>query len=66
MLPQFPAVTLPALGACWDRCTQGLQRTLNITWGQPNQVFCGEYVASLLVNDAITGMPMTTGKMVRA
>jgi len=63
-LPQFPAVSMPALGACWDRCTQGLQRTLKLSWSMPTQFACTEYSAGLLVNDGISGLPILTGKMI--
>jgi len=63
-LPQFPAASMPALGACWDRCTQGLQRTLKLSWSMPGQTACGEYSAGLFVADATSGLPMLTGKMI--
>ncbi len=63
-LPQFPAVALPGLGACWDRCTQGLQRPLQVTWSTPNQPACTEYKTKLVVNDAVSGLPLMSGPMV--
>jgi hypothetical protein len=62
-LPQFPAASLPGLGACWDRCTQGLQRTLKVSWNTPGLSACSEYSTPLDVFDGITGLPMLTGKM---
>jgi hypothetical protein len=63
-LPAFPAASLPALGACWDRCTQGLQQTLKISWNTPAQPACTEYTTQLLVNDGTSGLAMLTGTMV--
>jgi hypothetical protein len=63
-LPQFPSASLPGLAACWDRCTQGLQRPLKVSWNTPAQPACTEYVTGLTVTDAITGLPMMAGQMV--
>jgi hypothetical protein len=62
-LPNFPAVSMPALGACWDRCTQGLQRPLFISWGAPGSGSCSEFSAPLNVFDQASGQPLLTGKM---
>jgi hypothetical protein len=62
-LPPFPGASLPGLGACWDRCTQGLQRTLKVSWNAPAQPFCGEYTTPLVVSDATSGLPILTGKL---
>lgn len=63
-LPVFPAISMPGLGACWDRCTQGLQRTLVVTWSAPAPTSCSEYSSALTVIDQVSGQPIMVGKMV--
>jgi len=63
-LPAFPAASLSGLGACWDRCTQGLQRTLKVAWATPGQPACTEYTTQLDVFDGVSGLPLMSGKMV--
>src|SRR5262249_22501408 len=62
-LPAFPSVSMPGLGACWDRCTQGLQRKLIVTWPAPVPNACTEFTTPLTVLDQISGLQLLTGKM---
>src|SRR5262249_32195187 len=63
ILPAFTSFSTPALGACWDRCTQGLQRKLIVTWPAPGLLPCTEYSTPLTVLDQATGLPILQGKM---
>jgi hypothetical protein len=62
-LPAFPSVSMPGLGADWDRCTQGLQRKLVVIWPALAPSSCTEFSAPLTVLDQASGLPVLAGKM---
>jgi hypothetical protein len=63
-LPAFPDISLPGLGICWDKCLVKSTRDLKVSWVMPGTGLCSEYSTVLTVSDAVTGVPILTGKMV--
>ncbi|MHC5212805.1 MAG: hypothetical protein ACYTG2_19010 [Planctomycetota bacterium] len=63
-LPNFPSVSMPGLGICWDSCSVAGTNDLSVDWLGLAQGACGRYQTLVTVSDTTTGVPILTGTLV--
>lgn len=61
-LPQLQQFSIPGLGVCWDHCAPTVQNDLKVLWGTPQATGCAQFVSSIDVFDASSGIHMMAGK----
>ena len=63
-LPQFPSMSLPGTGICWENCAPEPQVCTKVELSAPNQISCGRYTADLQVFDCVNGDQELGGRLV--
>ena len=63
LVPQFPAIQLPGLGICWEKCNPTKQECLVVGMTTPVPSACGQYTA-LVSADTCSGIPALLGDAV--
>lgn len=63
-LPPFPGGSIPGGTICWQGCVPSPVRDAKVTWTTPAPITCTQFVSTLSIFDANSGLPILSGPMI--